>query len=106
MEFEEPPALERVPNREYWRGVVRELRSNPGKAGKTGPYSVGVAHNIRSGKYVAFLPAALAKSYQWDERHEYMDRHWAVTTRKTESRDRQYVYVTWEGEGCKCRWCQ
>lgn len=105
MEFEEPPELENTPDRAYWIGVARELKNNPGKAGKTGPYSVGVAHNIRSGKYVAFLPHNLAKGYDWDERHDYMNRHWAVTTRKAGSRERQHVYITWEGAGCQCRWC-
>lgn len=105
MEFEQPPALDQSPDRMYWVGVAQQLKDNPGKAGKTGPYSVGVANNIRQGKYVAFLPELLRKQPVGQERYEYMQSHWEVTTRKADRRERQYVYVTWTGEGCQCRWC-
>lgn len=105
MEFEEPPPRENAPNREYWVDVATTLKGNPGKAGKTGPHSIGVATNIRLGKYVAFLAPGIPKA-QHDQRAQYMKDHWAVTTRHAGTRDRQYVYVTWTGEGCVCRWCQ
>lgn len=106
MEFEEPPQVESPPDRAYWVGVVEKLKANPGKAGKTGPYSVGVANNIRLGKYVAFLPEPLQANRDWDLRFEYVSRHWEITARKADRRERQFVYLTWTGDGCGCRWCK
>lgn len=106
MQFEDPPPIENKPDRAYWVSVVQALKENPGKAGKTGPYSVGVANNIRHGRYVAFLPKPLVDQCDWDARREYMDRHWHITTRQAGSRERQHVYVTWEADGCGCKWCQ
>lgn len=102
MELEEPPALERNPDRKYWADVVETLKSNPGKAGKSGPHSIGVANHIRNGRYAAFIPPGVK------EKDEYAKRHWYVTSRKSEPHEgkrRQWVYVTWLGDQCPCRWC-
>lgn len=99
MEFEEPPELKVRPDRQYWADTVATLRDNPGKAGKTGPYATGVANHIRKGRYAAFAPSGTA------DREGYVKRHWHITSRVGERRGREYVYITWIGDGCGCGDC-
>ena len=94
--------MERTTDKAYWIDVVATLKDNPGKSGKTGPHAVGVANHIRNGRYAAFVPDKVT------EKDEYAQRHWNVTARKAdpvEGRKRQWVYVTWTGQDCPCRWC-
>jgi len=99
MEFEEPPELEVTRDSQYWVGVVQQLKDNPGKAGKTGPYATGVANHIRKGRYAAFTPPNVT------DRYTYMQKHWSVTTRVAERRGREHVYITWIGQDCGCGVC-
>jgi hypothetical protein len=98
MEFADPPEARHRADREYWAGVAKQLKEQPGEWGKTGPYSVGVANHIRNGRYVAFL-APLVK-----DRKDYVSRHWEVTTTSAEE-GRNYVYIRWIGNGCACPDC-
>ena len=102
MEICEPPEPRRKALSEHWITVVKtakELTDRPEDFVKVGPYSVGVATNIRNGLYPAFLPTK-----KIEDKASYMADHWVITTRKC-SPTKTHIYVRWIGDGCKCEVC-
>jgi hypothetical protein len=77
---------------QFWVNVVHEVKENPGKWANVGEFSPGVASQIRAGHYPAFIPSGI------DNKKEYMDKHWSVSTRSNGLPNRRCnVYVMWNG---------
>lgn len=94
MEFVSPPPETRGPRSERWIKVVAELKQNPGEWALVGNFSPGVATHIRRGKYPAFLTGVDSSQ---EGAHLYMNRHWEITTRKTNEGKRNDIYIRWLG---------
>jgi hypothetical protein len=87
------PESKRHKPSQFWVDVVQEVKSQPGKWANVGEFSPGVASQIRSGSYPAFIPAGV------DDKRAYMERHWSVSTRSNGLPNRRCnVYVMWHGE--------
>lgn len=94
MEFVDPPVEGRGERSQRWRNIVASLKERPGEWALVGNFSPGVATHIRRGKYRAFLDG-LDENVHSPESH--MQRNWEVTTRKTDSGNRNDVYIRWIG---------
>lgn len=94
MEFTDPPPEQRGNRSQKWIDIVRELQKHPGEWAKVGNYSPGVATNIRRGRYKMFLDGWEGDDAQ---RALYMQRHWEVTTRKTDDGHKNDVFIRWLG---------
>lgn len=94
MEKMDPPPSIRTERSEDWRNRVLLMKSNPGEYYKVGNYSPGVATHIRRGEYRAFLDGFQGSPEQLAS---YMERHWHVTTRKTDGGTRNDVFIKWLG---------
>lgn len=94
MEFVTPPPERRGQRSHKWREIVAALKEHPQEWALIGNFSPGVATQIRRGKYPAFVEG-------WEGSPEqiqlYMNRHWEVTTRKTDSGKRNDLYLRWLG---------
>ncbi len=78
---------------QFWIDVVQQVKSNPGKWANVGEFSPGVASQIRSGNYPAFIPKGT------EDKRAYMDRNWRVSTRSNGLPNRRCnVYVMWNGQ--------
>jgi hypothetical protein len=103
MIFSEPPEVTRKrPPTLKWTAIAESLKENPGKYGLVGNFSLGVGSHIRKGKYASLVPLEIRDA---DERADYMERHWNVTTRRS-GIDRADIYIVWIGEDCGCESCQ
>ena len=92
MEFVTPPPEQKGQKSERWRTVVRELKAARGEWALVGNFSPGVATHIRRGKYPAFL-----EGIDTADPSLYMQQHWEITTRKTDSGKRNDLYIRWLG---------
>lgn len=103
MEICTPPEPKRKALSEYWLNVVATAKGIEGEEFvKVGPYSVGVATNIRNGFYPAFLPKA---GLDDEQKKTYMSDHWVITTRKC-SPTKNHIFIRWMGDGCGCGLCR
>lgn len=93
MEFVDPPAEARGERSKRWREIVAQLKEHRGEWALVGNFSPGVATHIRRGKYPAFLEGCSAT----DDPGAFMSMHWEITTRKTDSGNRNDVYIRWIG---------
>ena len=59
-----------------------------------GNFSPGVATHIRRGLYKAFLGGWVGSE---GDVTAYMQRHWEITTRKTDVGSRNDIYIRWIG---------
>lgn len=94
MEFVDPPPEVKGQRSERWREIVRTLKEKQGQWALVGNFSPGVATHIRRGHYKAFLEGWEGDANQLAG---YMQRHWEITTRKTDEGNRNDVYIRWLG---------
>ena len=90
VEFIDPP---KDTKKTKWNDIVSTLKENQGEWALVGNYSPGVAAQIRQGSYKAFLGGWVGSE---GDVAAYMQRHWELTTRKTE-KGRTDLYVRWLG---------
>ena len=94
MEFIDPPKEVRGERSKRWQEIIATLKENTGEWANVGNFSPGVATHIRRGQYKAFL-----EGWEGDEHQvtAYMQRHWEITTRKTNEGSRNDIYIRWLG---------
>lgn len=103
MEICTPPEPKRKALSEYWLNVAATAKTlKDEEFVRVGPYSVGVATNIRNGLYPAFLPK---RGLDDDQKKTYMADHWVITTRKS-GPSRTHIFIRWMGDGCGCEFCR
>jgi hypothetical protein len=94
MEFVDPPLEARGERSKRWKEIVTTLKENKGEWAMVGNFSPGVATHIRRGLYKAFLEGWVGSE---GDVTAYMQRHWEVTTRKTDTGSRNDIYIRWIG---------
>lgn len=94
MEFIDPPKEARGERSKRWQDIVVTLKENKGEWALVGNFSPGVATHIRRGQYKAFLQGWVGNE---GDLAAYMQRHWEVTTRKTDTGSRNDIYIRWLG---------
>lgn len=93
MEFKEPPKSGREARTDRWRDIVADLRAEPNTWAYIGEFSPGVASQIRSGDYPAFIDATDVRSPA-----SQMEMDWEVTTRKAATSGRRSdLYIRYVG---------
>jgi hypothetical protein len=92
--LKEPTRKRTGPPSVKWRSIVDFLKAHPDEWGMVGVYSVGVAPEIRNGKYRAFLPEGFDGDDE--EAKAYMTRHYEITTTTLNVQPkRSEVYIRW-----------
>lgn len=96
MEFIDPPENTRTMRSQVWKDRVNTLKENPTRWALIGEFSPGVASQIRSGTYKAFLDGDIDE-YDTDAKKRYMSEHWEVRTARLKEDRRMSMWIRWIG---------
>jgi hypothetical protein len=96
MEFIDPPENSISRKSRIWDERIQTLKENPTRWALIGEFSPGVASQIRSGNYKAFLGENMRDSDS-AEKKRYMAANWEVRTARIEDGSRMKMWIRWIG---------
>lgn len=96
MEFIDPPENSIRRKSRIWDERIQILKENPTRWALIGEFSPGVASQIRSGNYKAFLDETVRDSDSEDKKR-YMADNWEVRTARIGDGGRMNMWIRWIG---------